>query len=379
MKSDRWERPCPACGVPLITRSLLTWRNNGTITLSSQDTFRALVLRHSQIDAVRRFTGGQVMNPFTSFLYEEMRRSSQRLFDSVFDSIPFLRISLKRKSPRVTAVNFLNATARLMGQCLSVTHEYVPGEHARGTVKNPFYMPAMAAYITGAFEALEQLPFDCTWEQSGEETYEVTVFRRKTERFLRPVPRENRPAPLPGANIIERCPKCNSPVALANWSWNMDTGIITDTRDGSRIILVDARTINGVMRSMSERFSEAVDYLMLDLHREWKLEQLKARHITPVGRPLSRKELFTAYRSRLDTLAVEGQGNPVSIVIEGPLLTVTVENPYNNYLIAGELRAYYETFNLVEQSTVTWHEQRQGIVKYTVGPVGLTPTPGGTG
>lgn len=364
---EAMRKQCPVCGFPWVTSFVLRWRDNGTITMFMRNDFRAVVMRQGQVQALMQHIEDRLGVSIEHMGFEAQRNAARMTFDNTFDGTPGVRLMLKMGHFKRVAVEYFNLIGATCGQCHSDTLEYVPGRRGVARLKNPFYMPLMAAYVVGAFESMEGVPFKSEWEETGVDTYTITAEAAGEKPEVSDRLNVGVAPLLPGHNSHESCPKCRAPRALSFLHWNLDEGIITDTRTGARVLIFDGHGINALYRELVAELGEEVYQLLVDAQRDWTVEHIGLLGITPSSGALSRGELEEAYREYLSMMPLEGLGNPVALEIKDSSVEVVIENPYNAFVLAGTLQGLYEAFEKTP-GKVEWTESRPGAVRFKVEP-----------
>ena len=76
-------------------------------------------------------------------------------------------------------------------------------------------------------------------------------------------------------------------------------------------------------------------------------------------------ERESIYENALATLPLRGQGNPVDYKYGYEGLTVTVENPYNEHLLAGQMAALFEIAE-GKAAVVEWYSPEPASIIFSV-------------
>ncbi len=365
MLTEVLKRQCPVCGFPLATNSTIRWQSNGTITMTTRKDFRGVVLRQSQIEALVKHINEKLGVSIEHVIFEAQRNAARTVFDNTFDKIPGARRLLKINAIKRRGVEFFNLVAVACGMCFSETLEYIPGKLGIARMTNPFYMPMMAACVVGAFECLEGMPFDSSWEETSPDTYVLTVVPAKEKPDVSVRLEVGVDKLLPGNKKLDKCPKCHAPRALAHWDWDLDAGTITDPRTGARMVILDGHGINAVFRELITELGEEVQQVLVDVQRDWTVQHLDQLGLSSPDRALSGEELEKVYRDYLSTILFDGLGNPVFFKMADGMIEVTVENPYNVFILAGTFQGLYEALEKTG-SKVEWAALRPGAIHFTV-------------
>jgi hypothetical protein len=354
---------CGKCGFPLWLSLAYRWNDNGTITYRMAPDFR-VVLYHSDLftELFSRIEESLGL-PISHIVFEAQRNGSKAAIEVLLKLSPgFVR---RNKLFKRFTVYFFCRLAVWMGASYSRVVSYEPGRSGEALIRNPYNRELMAALILGAFESLESRPFDHEWAKSeGDDVIRVTAAAGKPEvsERLAVAPDKSRP----GNRALPRCSRCRVPLALSSLDWNEDEGIITDIRRGERANFMEAYANAAVFRELVEELGEDLNPLIVQAGKDFSrrhLEQLPGiGGKSEEARAIAWK-VFSA--EAMATLPNWGQGNPVDFRHEEDRTVVTVDNPFEERLIAGYLAAGFE---LVEgrEGKVEWTSPLPSRVVYTI-------------
>jgi hypothetical protein len=223
----------------------------------------------------------------------------------------------------------------------------------------------MAAIILGAFEALERRPFEHGWKEvGGEDVISVRVAESRPEisQRLDIVYPELRP----GHFFIPRCRSCGTPRELAYMRWNEKEGTITDNRRDTRLTFLDGYVPTIVFRELEKELGDAIYPLIVQAEKDYTHRRMRELGISGSGSGvLPRRERESIYENALATLPLRGQGNPVDYSYGYQGLSVTVENPYNEHLLAGQMAALFEIAE-GKDAEVEWHSPEPSSIVFSV-------------
>ena len=203
-------RRCRECGIPRVVSFFVKWSDNGTIVQLFSRNFRVVILHHGFIDNLFSSIEAKLGLSIEHLAFEAQRNASKVTFEGIRDKIPVARLATRLKFARRIAVELFHRVSVLTGMCRSWTVEYVPGERGSAVVRNPFNIGLLAANIVGAFETLEGMPFEQTWEEESRDTYIISIrargakpeFAERMELAFAPL--------LPGSLDYNRCSRCKA-------------------------------------------------------------------------------------------------------------------------------------------------------------------------
>jgi len=172
---------------------------------------------------------------------------------------------------------------------------------------------------------------------------------------------------LPGNWKHERCSRCHAPRALGNLKWMENDGIILDKLSGDRVLILDGYMISTIFREMAKELGDEVNDILVDAMRDWVINHAEQLGLVKGEAPLSGEERESSYRDYINSIPLYGQGNPVAIEVGDSTLKVVIENPYETFILAGNLEGLYEVLEK-KSGRVSWEKIREGTVAYTVEP-----------
>jgi hypothetical protein len=351
---------CGKCGFSLVLSRVIRFNKNGTITLFLARDFRVSMIEADFFGEVFERIEQELGLPIMHIVYETQRNASYESIDrNIWGPLNAGRWFAPGKR---VAVNILCRIAAWTGQGYAKTVVYKPGWLGEAIVRNPFNQEMMAAVVVGAFEAVELRPFSHTWYKMGDD--DVISVRPEpsrpeiAERLTFTTPPAKR-----GNRRYPRCPLCRMPADL-NLSWDGDQGIIMDTRRGVRMVFLDAYTPKVVFREMAAELGEEIYPIIIDAQRAFSLRHLNQEFLAggEVGGVADKSSFYLAV---LDTLALRGQGNPVDFNSSDGRMSVVIENPFEEHLLAGTLAAMYE-LGEGRQADVAWKELDPSTLEFTL-------------
>jgi hypothetical protein len=355
---------CTGCGFPFMLGKLIHWQDNGTITHSFRKDFRVVLIEADFLTRLLSAIEDDLGLPVRRMAFEAERMAAKAGIDADLEG-PY-RVLRWRPLKRFT-VNLFDRMATWTGQCFSHTVDYRPGVSCEGIVRNPFDHELMAAFITGAFESLEGRPFGHTWQKRGQDEYLYIETGLPGVLPAAPIT-----IPIvnfkPGRDSFARCARCGAPLAMRDLKWMEEEGIVMDIRKGVRMVFLDFYSTTKVLESLSQELGPGFAPIVVDTQRALFIRHIWEEFLCERrgNEPLSQHELYSQV---LDTLALRGQGNPVEHALEGEKFSVTIENPFNEYLLAGFLSALYECSEGVVPE-VKWERPDQQTLRFELQPAG---------
>jgi len=354
-------KKCKVCGFPYWLARSLRWTGNGTITIKRRPDFRTLLIEADYLseifDRIEEALGVSIHH----IVFEAQRNAAK---DVIEGNIGWARFAIRHiPGMRRLIITYFNRMASWSGQGYAET----VSDGGKGTgaaiIRNPFNRDIMAAVIVGALESLDEMPYGFRWEKRGGDDVIVVEPSEKRPEISQRLTFTIPPA-KPGSRRYQACPGCGVPVLLNSMEWREDEGIIMDTRRGVRMVILEIYTTSVVLRELARELGEDVYPVIVDAQRQFSLTHIRGEFLSG-GEPGEGFDKDAFYRDVLDSLALRGQGNPVFWSMEDGRFTVSVENPHNEYILAGHLSALYE---LAEgrRPEVTWESPDPASVTFTL-------------
>lgn len=342
---------------------IMEWNENGTISMRSNPIMKSVIIESAFLTDIFERIEGYMGIQIGHIVFEAQRNTALKALDIQL-SRPIFRIGKKGKFKHVGGL--INSRIPVWtGQAYTKLLNYKPGREAEILVKNPYNRELMAAIILGEFESLEGRPFSHRWERMGEEEIIIlSVMDGKpeiAERLNIEFPPEK-----PGIRRIERCISCNAPAGLGYLEWREDEGMVIDSRRNTRVTFLDAFVPTIVFRELEKELGEVVYDLLL--HAEKEYSKARTEEIAgelPEHGALTDRMRDDIYKKTLEDMPLWGLGNPVRCNHESGWLEVAIDNPYNEYLLAGKMAGVFETIER-SPSVVEWKLPDPSSIIFTV-------------
>jgi len=354
-------RRCKACGVPRVVSVINRWMPNGTITSRRDPRIRQMFFEADLLPELRRRITEGLSFPVNRIFYEAGRNSSRIVMGEL---LPFsARLALRMPPFRRGAAHFFNTLAALSGAAYSRIVEYHPGKYGTARMRNPWDLDLVAAVVVGAFEALEGRPLRSFWKkEDGDYLLRVEVTSEKPELSERL--EVDFPPLKEGDHHFYRCPRCGVPMDMRNLEWREDEGIIIDRRRGVRMLNWEGFSFNLVTRELVREMGEEVVPIIIGSERDYTIKLLRDLGLAGEFRE-KREDLL---EEMLAMLPLYGQGLATDVeYISGGTLRVWVDNPYDEYFLAGKLAAFYEAVE-GKRARVDWARIDPSSVSYLLTP-----------
>jgi len=354
-------KKCRLCGFPYLLSKMIRWRDNGTISFTIMPDFRLILLESQMMTDIYSHIEENMGISISHLVFEAQRNAVRWALDSLLNKFP---VSLGRVGPnKQLAVRIFCRLSVWLGCGYVKGLHYRSKRYGEALIRNPFDRDLLTAIILGAFESLERRHFENEWKMiGGDEVIRVTTSDAKPE-FSKRLEIDLQPS-RDGDLALSRCPSCGVPANLAYLDWREEEGEIIDNRRGQRMIIIDPYSGSAVFRELEKELGEDIFPLIINAGKDYARDRiLEPGGVSDNGGKISAEDREVFYRKSLRLLPLWGYGNPVSLHHEEGRLEITIENPFNKYLLAGYIAALFEAVDGAE-SKVTWESPQHYSITF---------------
>ncbi|MBC7231099.1 MAG: hypothetical protein H5T74_12010 [Actinobacteria bacterium] len=354
-------RRCRQCGFAYWLARSLEWHDNGTITSRFREDYRTLIIEADFLSEIFKAIEEAIGATIGHVVFEAQRRASKDVIDM---NLARIRWAIRHVPGLYRGVIlYFNRLASWCGQAYSRTVRNDPRGPSQAIIRNPFNRDLMAAIVTGALESLFEVPYDHHWEKRGADDVIVVEPTGEHPEICERLAYST-PAPTGGGRAFELCPSCGAPHRLSVLDWDPDRGTVTDTRRGIRVVFLEIYTTNVVLRELVRELGEDIVPVIVEAQRNFSLTHIGTLRSSGDARP-AEKDRKAFMEEALDTIALYGQGNPTVLENGEKMLRISVENPFNEYVLAGHLSALYELLE-GERAKVEWEFPHPSTAVFTL-------------
>lgn len=357
-------RRCRECGFPRSLSKVLKWNNNGTISFTPRKDFYDVLIEADFLSEVFKRIEEKLGVSIQHIVFETERNVIYKSMSGYTEIFP-LNILKRMPGGKRLAVKMVARLGGSAGQCNIKIMDYRPGRSMEVILRNPFNRELISAVIVGALEALDNVPFSHTRKTvDGDDVISIRP-EPSRPKIAERLTFDTAPA-KPGNRSYPLCSRCGVPIQMKDLEWRGDEGIIMDVHRKVRMIFFDSYVPSVVFRELAKELGEEVYPIIIDAQRSLSLKNIRGEFLSALepGKEMGRDNL---YSSVLDTLALRGQGNPVEYSSDGERLSVTMENPFNEYLLAGHLSALYE-LGEEREASASWEYLDPSTIRFTLLP-----------
>jgi hypothetical protein len=349
---------CKQCGVPLDVTSEHLWLNDGSIVQTAYPDYRLVFIETESFDPLYCGISELVGEPVEPFVVNTARRSTRAYMnklvsDEVRDQLANGRIDIH------LILGIMFQLARIMGygspELLDVRFEQRDDDLITLRYHNPCSVPLIAGTVAGTVESYVARPAGVTYDAVDRDTIDINVFpslrQPETRERVLIVPYKAGPDEIE----LRRCPLCGGPAKLAEFEWDVDTGIIISKTSGRRMALVGSSIIEPVFRELEKELGESIPEVVVEAQR---------RFVRSGSYSVSEVRSVANMR---DQLALRGIGCIKELTMGRKGVHMILERAGTPLLSTGMVQGMYELYSGIE-SKVEWELSEDGVLEVSVVP-----------
>jgi hypothetical protein len=339
---------CPVCGVAKRVTKEHEWLDNGTIVQKENPDHRMIFIETENVAST--FAGAEsIINMSIERIIIEAKRRAT--YDFVDHTIPGIVKAIIRVIGMKPVIKNIDALGSVMGygdiSLVGLEHRYGRDSVAKISIKEPYSLPLFSGDLCGAFNAIRRREVGVEYEQVGPDEYLVTGTVSAHPIELQERLQSRVYQKKAGDITFEKCPKCGGPMALSEFKWDMDRGVIEHRTRGRRMALLGPATLDAVIDELEEELGDTILAASVEAQRRFIKTGFYA--LEEIATP----ELFRMQ------LAIRGLGNMKDLEWFEGGLRFRIENPCLNPIIAGMALGFFEMASGAE-AHADWKETDDG-------------------
>ncbi len=348
---------CRACGAPKVVGTFGRWNTDGTITSRfSKKAVRACFVECEEARSLIDGISARIGFPIDRIVAEGERKANRRVVGAFLSTGGGLFNPLARSRIGVPfAIAATQAIATGLGHGMTELLEHRRGQRIRVRVHRPYSVPLIAGDLWGTYEAYFTMTASATWELEGDAVVITIEKAQDSMVWVDPLRLnlENK-ATSPGEVELDRCSRCGVPLEMTRTvSWDTGSGIMVNRLTGRREITIIVEALNAVIRELTEELGEEVPRMVSEIERDYV-----AGVMGGIPMPNTTRE----YKMLLGEMCVLGHGNPVEVSKEAGVLSVRIDSPFCEPVLAGRVAGYFQVLEGV-RAEATWTPGDEG---YTI-------------
>ncbi|WP_287154312.1 hypothetical protein [Candidatus Solincola tengchongensis] len=349
---------CPECGVPRHITSEHMWLNGGIIVQSRDRRNRMVFVECENLDPL--FAGVQELIglPIEHMLITAKRRAVRAYLGSLLPDVT--KELLRRRELDWRPVNDgLRLTARLMGygryEVVDYRFEKDVDDYVVETISEPYSVPLACGDMAGAFEILFGCDLAAKYRRLTEDLYEITCYVSSHPEELKGRLKFRHFPVREGDVELERCKSCGGPLALSNYRWHPERGIILGSTTGKRMIMTGME-VDAIFGELENEIGEDLPGMFIEAQRRF----VRAGFYSIEG--MGRLDMR-------DQLALRGLGNLTELRSNQRGLYFRIENAFLHLMVVGLVQGLYEMTYDVD-THLEWNFSEDGVLEVSLSPKG---------
>ena len=342
---------CPECGVSTVFTREHEWLDNGDLVQTRDHGHRLTFIESDNLDPLFAGISHIIGMSIEPIVIETVRRNLRAYLKRFVTDDIRERIRAKKLDPVDIDRGFMSlATQNGYGRYEVVESRYEddPDDYFTASITEAFSLPICAGSHCGAMEAILGHDHAVTYTKSGPQTYNIVAFPYQQPRAFAGRLHAMRYEPAGGDLVLERCPTCGCPLALAECEWHLERGVIMNKVLNRRMAIIGQMELNPIFIELEEELGNTIPQIVVEAQRRFsKTGFYSIQDVKDEGE-------FRA------TLAMRGLGNLRELKINRRGLHMLVENAALPPMIVGMMQGIFEmAFDL--DTDVEWEISRGSL------------------
>jgi hypothetical protein len=355
---------CPECKVPEPFNQGQLWLNNGDIVQTVNHEIRMSFIECENLDPLFKNIGDIIGINIDNIVVNIAARGTKKYMSSVIPEE--VKEIVRSKQMDLTAVlepimTFCHVIGYGRYEFLDSRYERDDDDYALLRIESPFSVPEAAGAIAGVASALVGGEHAVSYEEVSPGLYEFTdrwtEYPEELVERLQAIPHRHR-----GGDIeLEKCATCGAPVALSEFRWYLDRGLIVNRHTRRRMAMLGPELLDVVFRALEAELGETIPNVVVEAQRRFtKTGFYSIEAVSNEG----------DFRTQL---ALRGLGNLREIKMGSQGMRMRIDNATSHLMTAGMAQGLFEMALDVE-SNVEWELSEEGDLELEVRPLSIMET-----
>ncbi len=351
---------CPECGVPEIITSEHSWLNNGDIVQARNQRSRMVFIETENLDPLFKGIAEIIGTPIEHMVITAGRRAYRGYLRSFVPEAVREKVSNGELDYEPIDAAFRDlGRINGVGSYERVDLRYERNEHDYDTVSisEPHSVPLAIAAHVGAVEILTGTDqgYTCVEESPG--VYLITTFPSPHPEALKERLWFHPHDHVDGDLELEKCATCGGPLALSNYQWHPDRGIIANKTTRRRMAIQGDVLLDPVFHELEAELGDVVPRAVVEAQRRFtKSGFYTLDDITDEG----------DFRTQL---ALRGLGNLKELSMHRRGMRMLMEDTALPMIILGIAQGFFDMGFGVDASSIEWALTEDGRLEAEVKPL----------
>jgi len=350
---------CPHCGVPKQVVEEHLWLDSSVIVLKRDQSLRMAFIECENLDPLFKGIEGLVGVPIEHIIIDAERKGCRDYFypfipNEIRDMLRRREITLDPLLDAMIVSGILNGVGKY--EVVEYRNEMDESNYVTVRITNPHSLPIACGDLAGTSEAVSEVEHGKTsYREVSPGVYEVHAAASGIAEPLKGRLERKQYHLREGHIKLERCPSCGGPIALSNFKWHSDRGVIVNALNGKRISIVHPSVLDPVFDELEQELGEEIPRVVVEAQRRF----VKTGFYSP-------EEIRDEERFRTQ-LALRGMGGLTEMSMDSSGLHLKLENACLHLMMVGMAQGIFEMAYGVE-SEVNWKLSEEGDLEVEVRP-----------
>lgn len=333
-----------------------SWLDDGTIVQRKNPEHRMIFIENENIAGIFRNVEEIIGMPIERIVVEAKRRAT---FDFVDHILPEVVKAVVRIIGMKPVIRNITALGKVMGygniELAKLRRVRDEGDYVTIHTKGIYSLPLFCGDLAGSFNAIDRREVAVSYRELGSDEHEITghisVHPLELMDRLRPVPYTHKQGDIQ----LERCGTCGGPKELAEYRWDLTSGMILHRESGRRMVILGPATIDTIIDELEKELGEKIPEVVIEAQRRFVRSEFYW---------LSEARTIEDFRR---SLALRGLGNLRKMDWGEKRLHFHIENPCLYLPMVGLILGVYE-LALGVDARADWEIREDGDLVVEVTP-----------
>ncbi|MBN2168431.1 MAG: hypothetical protein JW738_04245 [Actinobacteria bacterium] len=349
------EKVCKECGVPKLIYKGLTWQNTGIIFETKDPEHRMFFAESENLEELFAEIENLIGTSIDKFVIEAKSRLTKEYLQNM---IPAFVLKLLYMVKPTLIVKRMAAIAKAYGygkvEFVDIKAHKKEGDYLAMTIEHPYSIRFYQGDNLGGMEAGTGKECTTAVKETEDDKYLLEMWIGTHPPELKEHLRPTTYPITPGNVELERCPSCGVPLAVAEYNFDMDTGIISHPESGTRMAFYGPVGPDSVFLSLEQELGLSIAETIIEAQkRYWK--RIPTARSWAVGEESLRQ-----------MLAIRGYGILTGFESDSDHYAVTIQNASAVYLMVGMTKGLFESVRNVDSSSHEWSVSEDGELSITI-------------
>jgi hypothetical protein len=327
-------KTCRECGIPLGIARTMGWNSDGTIAQKKDPAHRMIFFECDNLDRMwsRLSELLGVTHEHVQEIVIDSKSRATRAF--LYRTLPSYVNLLTHFSGYKTMISTIEAQGLVMGYGKITIGGQFPrrGRPERITVfvEDPYSLPLFCGDFKGAAEVSERREAKVDYQALDSRRHQIDVTMRRERLEEEQLKMKEEVRLKPGDVEYRRCPVCDTPLELAQFTWDLESGVVKEIATGRRLAFFGTTSMKAVFDELKRELGERITGDIIDIERENAFSVM------------SKEEALSGYEALRKRATIRGLGLLSSLEMDQGGMRLVMSNPSVPEYVIGLALGIYE-------------------------------------